>query len=257
MAVLMEDTSLEAERFLVQHWAQSSAARVRGQLCGAWKCGCLLAGREEPELDPFEVTAQVLEHLAALGVPYLVGGSVASSLYGEPRFTQDTDVEVWIEADQLEALLDLLKVDFYASREAALDGLRRRSSTNLIHFASQFKIDLFFSKNRPFDQSRMARRRQAEGLPSAFWVSSAEDMILAKLEWYLQGRQVSDRQWRDVLAMLAAQQGRLDQVYLELWAGHLKLTDLLQKALTEVQPLVGMGDGTEVAAGRDPEAEPE
>lgn len=237
MAVLMEDTSLEAERFLVRQWSQSSPRRVRSQLTGAWNCGCRLAGREVSSLDPFEVTQKVLDLLTALDVKYLVGGSVASSLYGEPRYTQDTDIEIWPNRSQIDGLLAGIESEFYVSKEAALDALRRRSSFNLIHFESQYKVDLFVSQNRPFDHARAERRRIPEGFSANFWVSSPEDMVLIKLEWYRDGRQLSDRQWRDVLAILATQRTRLSLDYLHCWAAELQVADLLTRALDQIEPL--------------------
>ena len=115
IAVLVEDTSLEAERFLVRQWSQSNPQRVRQQLTGAWNCGCRLAGREVSVLDPFKVTQTVLDALTTLNVKYLVGGSMASSLYGEPRYTQDTDIEIWPDRSQLEELLARTEAEFYAS----------------------------------------------------------------------------------------------------------------------------------------------
>lgn len=137
----------------------------------------------------------------------------------------------------MEALLAATTTEFYASREAALEALRRRSSFHLIHFESQYKIDLFVSKNRPFDQSRAKRRRIPEGFPANFWVSSPEDMVLIKLEWYRDGRQLSDRQWRDVLAILATRKSQLCLDYLQHWARELQVEDLLERALEQVQPL--------------------
>ncbi|MBT9586930.1 hypothetical protein IV102_26550 [bacterium] len=237
MAVLMEDTSLEAERFLVRQWLNSTPQKVRQQLAGAWTCGCKLAGREVTVLDPLGVTQKILDALTALEIPYLVGGSVASSLYGEPRYTQDTDIEVWPAPAQLEELLVVIESEFYVSKEAALEALRRRSSFNLIHFESQYKIDLFVSKNRPFDRCRAKRRRIPDGFPANFWVSSPDDMVLIKLEWYRSGRQLSDRQWRDVLAILATQGSRLDFEYLRHWAAELQVGDLLESAIQQTEPL--------------------
>ena len=139
MAVLMEDTSLDAERFLVSQWSQSNPQRVRQQLTGAWNFGCRMAGR--------------------------------------------------------------------------------------------YKIDLFVSRNRPFDRMRAKRRKIPDGFPSNFWVSSAEDMILARLE------APGDRPWRDVLVILAAQQARLSQEHLLTWAAELGVSDLLERALEQVRPL--------------------
>lgn len=239
MAVLMEDTSLDAERFLVKQWSQSSPEKVRRQIAGAWSFGCRMAGREAGFLDPFQITQRVLDELTLLNARYLVGGSVASSLYGEPRYTQDTDIEIWVDRGQLESLVRALETEFYVSQEAALDALRRRASFNLIHFDSQYKIDLFVSQNRPFDLARAERRQIPDGFPGNFWVSSPEDMVLIKLEWYRSGRQLSDRQWRDILAILAAQAQCLSLDYLRHWAVELGVADLLDAALEQVKPLQG------------------
>ena len=67
------------------------------------------------------------------------------------------------------------------------------------------------------------------------YISSAEDNILSKLEWYRLGGEVSDRQWRDILGVIKTQGERLDLTYLRQWAAALNVTDLLEKALLEAQ----------------------
>ncbi len=64
-------------------------------------------------------------------------------------------------------------------------------------------------------------------------VASAEDTLLAKLEWYRMGGEVSERQWRDVLGALKVQAGALDLEYLHRWASELGVDDLLERALTQ------------------------
>lgn len=170
-------------------------------------------------MDPLLVTQSILDILTNLNLKFLVGGSVASSLYGEPRFTQDTDIEIWPDRTQIEALLAATETDFYAPKEAAFEALRRRSSFSLVHFESQYKIDLFVSKNRPFDRARAERRRIPDGFPANFWVSSPEDMVLIKL------------------AVLATRKDQLCFDYLYHWASELQVEDLLKRALEQVQPL--------------------
>ena len=233
----MEDTQLEAERFLVRRWGVSSPDQIARQLCRAWRFGQKLQGKESSAMDPMQVTQKVLDCLTALGATYVVGGSVASSLYGEPRFTQDTDIMTQLTASQLPRLIQALESEFYVSEPAAREAIRLNSSFNLIHFDSQYKVDLFVSKNREFDLSRFARRQVPEGFPDNFWVSSAEDMVLVKLEWYRLGKQPSDRQWRDILSILAVRHGRLDNEYLLHWSRVLGLNELLEKALAQVHPL--------------------
>ena len=108
----------------------------------------------------------------------------------------------------------------------------------MIHLETMFKVDVFIHKERPFDRSQFERRIShsfaAEPEPRAFF-ATAEDTILAKLEWYRLGGEVSERQWRDVQNVLKAQSGRLDLPYLRHWAAQLSVSDLLEHALLEAR----------------------
>ena len=99
-----------------------------------------------------------------------------------------------------------------------------------------FKVDVFINKHRRFDQEQFLRRQLqvvAYEPERKVYVTTAEDIILAKLEWYRLGGEISDRQWRDVLGVLKVQAGRLDLDYLRQWAAELKVADLLQRTLKE------------------------
>lgn len=189
-------------------------------------------------MDPYQVTERVLESLHRLKAEVVVGGSLASSLYGEARFTQDADLLARLDRCQAADLIQELESEFYVSSDAALDAVRRRASFNLIHFASQYKVDIFVSPEREFEKSRFQRKRRPEGFSEVWAFSSPEDVVLAKLEWFRQGGEVADRQWRDVLAVLAVQGAALDQYYLCHWAQQLGVEDLLQQALQTVRPLL-------------------
>lgn len=182
---------------------------------------------------PIALALRVASLLDHLGIPYVLGGSVASSLVGEPRATMDVDLAVQLGTTQAEQLVAALGAEWYVSRDAVLDAVRRRSSANLIHLGTMQKVDLFVLGDGLLDRRQLARRRRVvvdEGSGEDLWVGSAEDQILRKLWWYRLGGERSERQWRDVVAMLTVQGGRLDEADLTSAAAEVALADLLERA---------------------------
>jgi hypothetical protein len=186
--------------------------------------------------EPIAITLQVTDALEGLGVAYFIGGSLASAIHGISRATMDVDIVADLHEEHLTALVKMLEGDFYIDDEAVHTAILRHSSCNLIHRETMFKVDIFVRKARPYDHAQFDRReRQTLATePERFaYVASAEDMILAKLEWYRMGGEVSERQWRDVQNIIKVQADRLDQAYLRGWAGQLGISDLLESALAE------------------------
>ena len=186
--------------------------------------------------DPASATLQVIRALDALGVPYLIGGSLASAVHGVVRTTQDSDLVARLRLEHAAPLAQALADRFYVDAEAIRDAVRRRSSFNVIHLETMFKVDVFVSRERPFDHAQFARRAAqtiATEPERTAYVASAEDTVLTKLEWYRLGGEQSERQWRDVLGVLAVQSAHLDVDYMRQWALPLGVTDLLARALRE------------------------
>jgi len=190
-----------------------------------------------PEADLFVALRPVVAAFQRLEVEYYVGGSVASGVLGEPRQTLDADLIVAMFARQAAPLVEALQGDFYADLSSIVGAIEHQSSFNLIHLATMVKVDVYVSWRSEFARSQFARRIRAnlsaDGPPLVVYLASAEDTVLAKLDWYRQGGRVSDRQWRDVLGVLKVQTQALDLAYLRDWAARLGLTDDLQRACTE------------------------
>ncbi len=187
--------------------------------------------------DGIAVTLLVTEALEALKIPYVIGGSFASTAHGIPRATHNSDLVIGLRADQgelLTALVSRLDGAFLVSLDNALDALARHAAFNAIHLDSLFKVDLFIPRLRLFEQERLARGRPyvmaADPVRTAVF-SSPEDTILAKLEWYRLGNEVSEKQWSDIQGVLKLQGADLDYHYLRRWASTLGVADLLERAL--------------------------
>ena len=184
--------------------------------------------------EPIAVTLRVIDALEQVGAAYVIGGSLASTIHGVVRTTLDTDIVADLTLRQAQPFAELLAGAFYLDLDAIRHAIRQRSSFNVIHLATMFKVYLFIPKERPFDRQQLARRQSWVVDPDSgrtIYVTTPEDTILAKLAWYRLGDEVSDRQWRDILGVLAVQGDRLDFAYMRQWAASLGVSDLLERAL--------------------------
>jgi hypothetical protein len=182
------------------------------------------------------ITLLVTCALEQIGIPYALGGSLASSVHGVMRSTLDADIVTDMRLEHLPALVAALSKEFYADDGMMKDAIEHHSSFNLIHYETAFKVDIFIRKLRTFDKMQLARRIKAviaTDPDQSVYVISPEDTILSKLEWYRMGGEVSDRQWRDVLGVIKTQAEALDLGYLQEWAKELKVADLLERALDQ------------------------
>jgi hypothetical protein len=188
--------------------------------------------------EPVEITQRVTRVLEDLEIRYFVGGSLASSLHGIPRATQDVDIVAEIESEHIPLLVGALESDFYIDAEMIRNAVSSQASFNVIHLATMFKVDVFVLKPDAASQEEMARRERfqiSDAPPQGLFLATAEDVVLHKLYWYKLGGGISDRQWRDVLGVLQVQHDRLDRAYLAMGAERRQITDLLERAWQDAQ----------------------
>jgi hypothetical protein len=175
--------------------------------------------------------AELVIALDGLKIRYAVGGSLASSAHGAMRATFDADLIAMIGLYQLKPLCAALGKGWYADEEMMEGALRQGRAFNLIHIGSAIKVDVFPATSA-FHQVQMERAQRTLLQPPVSVecvVTTAEDILLAKLRWYADGGQVSDRQWNDITGLIATN-ASLEWDYVNEWAGQLGVADLLEKA---------------------------
>jgi hypothetical protein len=167
---------------------------------------------------------QVLLEISALlreaGVKHCVGGSVASSRHGVYRSTAGIDLVADLDEKHARSLCET----------AAVDAVRRGGSFNLINLATGIKIDCFVVSSDPFRRMQCERSQPDD---RGIRYLSPEDSVLTKLRWFRAGGEASDRQWQDLLGVMRAQRGRLDEAHLDAWASRIGVEDLLDRLRAE------------------------
>lgn len=188
--------------------------------------------------DPITLALRVAAILEQHDISYALGGSLASSMFGEPRGTIDIDMAIRLEHQQFGDLVDTLGIEFYVPAEAARRAVEEGTSFNLIDEAG-LKVDLFVLGNSLLDRRQIEHRRRImvqEDPPQHLWVTAPTEQVLRKLEWYEAGGRVSERQWRDVVGILRTQGTTLDRADLAQAAASMELGVLLGAALTDAEP---------------------
>jgi hypothetical protein len=179
----------------------------------------------------------VIKAFNQLSIPYYIGGSIASSLYGIARASMDVDMIAALTYNHVASLVEYLKDGYYIDEQMIVDAISTASSFNLIHLETMMKIDVFIHKQDPYHESALTRRIQdliVEGDPdSSYYFSSPEDVIISKLDWHKMGGQASDRQWLDILGVIKVQADSLDKDYLMRWSEAQGLSDLLKQAFSD------------------------
>lgn len=187
------------------------------------------------ETDAIGIALLVAQAIEDVNGSYFVGGSVASSIHGDPRATNDIDMVISLPRGAEAALRAALGTDFELDVEALRDALRRSSCANGFYLPLLTKIDLFALGDAPYDHMEFSRRRRVtvRTTGESLVVKAPDDSVLRKLLWYRAGGEVSDKQWRDIVSVLRVSSTELDLAYLTDWAARLGCTDLLERAMAE------------------------
>jgi hypothetical protein len=189
-------------------------------------------GRVMSQQDFF---SKIVSALDSAGIQFMVVGSLASSLHGDPRATRDADIVIKTNQQSLAAFLTLIGDEFYVSPDAAQQAVRQQSMFNVIDAASGWKVDLIVSPSTPFGDESFSRRIWTDIMGVRVAVQSPEDTILSKLQWGKESG--SEMQYRDALGVALQQWERLDQAYLRQWAAQLDVSDSLETLLAEAAKL--------------------
>jgi hypothetical protein len=186
-------------------------------------------------LDQIDVLLRVIAVLEHFNIAYVIGGSYASSTHGFSRATMDIDLVAAINAKLARTIAAELQPEFYADEQSIERAVKSQRSFNIIHIETGYKFDIFVAST-DFHTIQLERRQAKAVRPDdgkMVYVAAPEDIILAKLNWYRRGNEVSEQQWKDVQGVMKVQSGRLDLEYLRQWAGELGVSDLLERAFDE------------------------
>ena len=184
-----------------------------------------------------ELLRRVVEALEALRIEYMVTGSIASSMQGEPRSTHDIDLVVAISSAAARRLAKAFPApDYYLDEATAVEAIGSEGMFNLLDVKGGEKVDFWVLTDDPFDQSRFSRRRVEQVAGLRLSVSRPEDTILMKLRWSeMSGG--SEKQFTDALRIYEVQLGQLDTDYLELWASRLNVEALWIRLKNQAKPV--------------------
>jgi hypothetical protein len=176
--------------------------------------------------DQLDVLKLVTRRLDSAGLVYLITGSIAAGVYGQPRMTRDIDIVAVLYPPHALRLAELLAPDFICDVDVMRDAIVQRRMFSVVHREALQKIDIIVREDRDYEIEKFERRRLVEVDGQPMWVISPEDLVLSKLVWAKDSR--SELQLRDVRSIIALQPG-LDWPYVERWALRLTVTQMLKE----------------------------
>lgn len=173
------------------------------------------------ELD---IIADIAGRFDALGIPYMLTGSIAMNYYAEPRMTRDIDVVIALRSEDIESLTSEFSPDYYVEREAVKESIQHESIFNLLHMESIIKVDCIIRKSSEYRRVEFERRKSVAIKSISTYIVSKEDLILSKLYWAKDSH--SEMQIRDVANLMRT---GYDEEYVRFWAKELGIGELLEE----------------------------
>lgn len=176
-----------------------------------------------------EVVKKIAITFKRNNIPYMLTGAIAVNYYGRPRFTHDLDVVTEIQLKDAERITKLFKDKFYVSIEGITDAIEHRTMFNLIHLETGFKIDCWILKVGEYDGVSFSRRKKEIVFDEEIYISSPEDLILTKLDWYKKSG--LQKHYNDALGIFEIQAGKLDLKYIRKWASQLSFLATVEQII--------------------------
>lgn len=186
-------------------------------------------------MEEKKVFQRMIEVLEGLRIPYMITGSVASILYGEPRFTNDIDVVIALKRTDVKPLVDSFPSDeFYIPHEEAiLEEIRRKGQFNIIHIPTAIKMDCIILKDSEFELEQFKRRGRVPFVNGKeVFTSSPESVILSKMLFYKEGK--SEKHISDIIGVLNISGNIVNKEYIEKWSKELGIKDIWETILDRI-----------------------
>lgn len=179
-----------------------------------------------------EIVKKVVDALEKNGVSYMLTGAFAVNYYGKARLTHDIDLVVQISLDDADKVVSLFQDEFYVALEGIIDAVKHGTMFNLIHPETGIKIDCWMLKHKEYDELSFSRKRREIIFDQKMYISSPEDLIITKLDWYKKSE--TQKHYEDVVGIFEIQEGKLDIDYIKKWAAHLSFLNIVGDVLKKI-----------------------
>lgn len=187
-------------------------------------------------MEEKKVFQKMIKVIEELNIPYMITGSVASILYGEPRFTNDIDIVIALKRTDVKPLIDSFpSSEFYIlHEEAILEEIKRKGQFNIIHIPTAVKMDCIILKDTEFDLEQFKRRARVPFVNgSEAFTSSPESVILNKMLFYKEGK--SEKHIGDITGILNISGDIVNRDYIKKWSDELGIRDIWEMILERIK----------------------